>query len=109
MVAGVLGSMSGSTARLGPLRVKLTGARDRLAIVKLTRPAPNRSGETSTCSGSILAVTSIGAGGRFLFSQSSSPHAANETAIATTTAPSAARRPAPRALPKTPLLMQLQT
>ena len=42
------GGIGWVAASFGPLRVKRTGESEKLAIVKLTRPAPKRPGSTST-------------------------------------------------------------
>jgi hypothetical protein len=62
--------------------VNRIGEAERLATVKVTRPAPNRLGETTTLFESTLALTSMGAGGRGSFGKSFEPQAPSDPAPA---------------------------
>src|SRR5688572_11479364 len=66
---------------VGPSTVTIAGSSARLAIVKLTRPAPNSPGETTTSLSLTLIVISAGTAGRGSFSKSSRPQPAAATTV----------------------------
>ena len=64
---GAPGGISSVVASFGPLSVNVIGESEKLATVKLTTPAPKRSGETTTSLPSTLAATWIDAPARGSF------------------------------------------
>ena len=86
MVPVPVGGISSLLASTGPWMASVPGSVVRLAIVKLTRPAPNSLGEIATPSLPIFTETSAGTGGRGSFLKSSRPQPASASAMTRATA-----------------------